>query len=57
MLFFERGRHGAKLTQEGQYLLNQAQVVLRESHILEKQARQLVEPQKSHFMRDSVCHH
>ncbi|EQA5332219.1 TPA: LysR family transcriptional regulator [Proteus mirabilis] len=46
IVLFERGRHGAKLTQEGQYLLNQAQVVLRESHILEKQARQLVEPQK-----------
>ena len=46
IVLFERGRHGAKLTQEGQYLLNQAQAVLRESRILEKQARQLVEPQK-----------
>ncbi|MEX6207455.1 LysR family transcriptional regulator [Proteus mirabilis] len=36
IVLFERGRHGAKLTQEGQYLLNQAQVVLRESQYSRK---------------------
>lgn len=43
---FQRGRHGAKLTPEGQYLLSQSQSVLREARILEKQARQLSAPQK-----------
>lgn len=43
---FQRGRHGAKLTPEGQYLLSQSQSVLRETRILEKQARQLSAPQK-----------
>lgn len=43
---FQRGRQGAKLTLEGQYLLNQCQSVLREVRLLEKQARQLIEPQK-----------
>lgn len=43
---FQRGRQGAKLTLEGQYLLNQCQSVLREVYLLEKQARQLIEPQK-----------
>ena len=43
---FQRGRQGAKLTPEGQYLLNQSQSVLREVRLLEKQARQLIEPQK-----------
>lgn len=43
---FQRGRHGAKLTPEGQYLLSQSQSVLREVRVLEKQARQLSEPQK-----------
>ncbi|MCK9783271.1 MULTISPECIES: LysR family transcriptional regulator [Enterobacterales] len=43
---FQRGRHGAKLTPEGQYLLSQSQSVLREARVLEKQARQLSEPQK-----------
>ena len=44
---FQRGRYGAKLTPEGQYLLNQSQSVLREVRALEKQARQLSEPQKA----------
>lgn len=43
---FQRGRHGAKLTPEGQYLLSQSQSVLRETRVLEKQARQLSAPQK-----------
>lgn len=43
---FQRGRHGAKLTPEGQYLLSQSQSVLREARILEKQACQLSAPQK-----------
>ncbi|WP_109406962.1 LysR family transcriptional regulator [Proteus faecis] len=44
---FQRGRYGAKLTPEGQYLLNQSQSILREVRALEKQARQLSEPQKA----------
>ncbi|WP_337228239.1 LysR family transcriptional regulator [Proteus faecis] len=44
---FQRGRYGAKLTPEGQYLLNQSQSVLREVRALEKQARQLSDPQKA----------
>lgn len=44
---FQRGRHGARLTPEGQYLLSQSQSVLREVRVLEKQARQLSEPQKA----------
>lgn len=44
---FQRGRYGAKLTPEGQYLLSQSQSVLREARVLEKQARQLSEPQKA----------
>ncbi|WP_337237450.1 LysR family transcriptional regulator [Proteus faecis] len=44
---FQRGRYGAKLTPEGQYLLNQSQSVLREVRALEKQARQLSAPQKA----------
>lgn len=47
IVLFQRGRHGARLTPEGQYLLNQSQSVLREARILEKQARQLIEPLKS----------
>lgn len=43
---FQRGRHGAKLTPEGQYLLSQSQAVLREVRELKKRARQLSEPQK-----------
>lgn len=46
IVLFQRGRHGARLTPEGQYLLNQSQSVLREARILEKQARQLSAPQK-----------
>lgn len=44
---FQRGRYGAKLTPEGQYLLNQSQSVLREVRALEKQARQLSDPKKA----------
>lgn len=44
---FQRGRYGAKLTPEGQYLLNQSQSVLREVRALGKQARQLSDPQKA----------
>lgn len=44
---FQRGRHGAKLTPEGQYLLSQSQAVLREVRELKKRARQLSEPQKA----------
>lgn len=44
---FQRGRHGARLTPEGQYLLSQSQSVLREVRVLEKQARQLSEPPKA----------
>lgn len=44
---FQRGRHGAKLTPEGQYLLSQSQSVLTEAQVLEKQARQLSKPQKA----------
>ncbi|WP_249718287.1 LysR family transcriptional regulator [Proteus faecis] len=44
---FQRGRYGAKLTSEGQYLLNQSQSVLREVRALEKQARQLSDPKKA----------
>lgn len=47
VVLFQRGRQGAKLTQEGQYLLNQSQLVLRETRILEKQAYQLATPEKA----------
>lgn len=46
IVLFQRGRQGATLTQEGQYLLNQSQSILREVRILEKQARQLTMPHK-----------
>lgn len=46
VVLFQRGRQGAKLTQEGQYLLSQSQSVLREARILEDQAHQLATPEK-----------
>lgn len=46
VVLFQRGRHGAKLTQEGHYLLNQSQTVLQEALNLEKKAKELITPQK-----------